>query len=149
MAVQHAYEQGYKREDSQYRNGLAGYDAWIEAFQKRNVEVFGNTLHGLYVHDQRMYAAEFMERIAIELQGEDEENQQLSSLAGQAARHYDKVSGCFGAFRNRFPFPKGGDPNDPEQAEAAIQLLTEARAEEGKGVGCLEKMLQILNNQAR
>ncbi len=146
MAVRHAREQGYKREHSQYRNGLAGYDAWIEAFEKRNVEVYGNTLHGLYVYDQRLFAAQFLKQIAAELQGESAAAKRLRLLAGQAAVHYDNVADRLGEFVVRFPFPKGGDPNDAEQAAAAIRLLAEARAEEEQGVELLEEMLTVLDN---
>ncbi|TMV46396.1 hypothetical protein FE783_25850 [Paenibacillus mesophilus] len=148
LAVRHAREQGYKREDSNYRNGLAGYDAWIEAFGNGNVEVFGNSLHGVYVYDQRQFAAEFLKRVAAELQGETAEERTLKSLAEQAAVRYDNVTDRLGEFVVRFPFPKGGDPNDPEQAAAAIRHLTEARAEEEKGVELLEEMLRLLDESA-
>ncbi|RKN84535.1 hypothetical protein [Paenibacillus ginsengarvi] len=148
LAVRHAREQGYKREDSNYRNGLAGYDAWIEAFGHRNVEVFGNSLHGVMHYDQRLFAAEFMKRVSAELQGESGADKQLGSLAGQAAVHYDKVADNFAEFVKRFPFPKGGDPNDAEEAAAAIRLLTETRFEEEQGVVLLEQMLLLLDELA-
>lgn len=144
LAVRHAREQGYKREESQYRNGLAGYDAWIEAFGKRNVEAYGNTLHGMYVFDQRVFAAEFLKRIAAEWQGDSAADVQLKSLAERAAVHYDRVADHFNEFVTLFPFPKGGEPNDPEQAASAIRILTAARAEEEQGVELLEAMLGVL-----
>jgi hypothetical protein len=148
MAVSHAREQGYKREHSPYRNGLAGYDAWIEAFGKRNVEAYGNTLHGMYIYDQRLFAAEFLKRIADEIQGEAPEERLLKMLAGQASVQYDNVADRLAEFVARFPFPKGGDPNDPVQASAAIRHLSEARAEEEKGVELLEEMLKVLDGTA-
>lgn len=149
MAVQHAREIRFKREHSRFRNGLAGYDAWIEAFGKRKIDVHGNTLHGFYLFDQRVYAAEFLKRVAEELKNGFAADRQLGLLAGQAAVHYDKVAGYFWEFTSRlFPFPKGGRPNDPEQAAAAIHILSKARAEEEQGVELLELMLRILEEQS-
>ncbi|WP_199614465.1 hypothetical protein [Paenibacillus alkalitolerans] len=148
LAVRHAREQGYKREDSRYRNGLAGYDAWIEAFGNRNVDVYGNTLHGLYVFDQRCFAAQFLKQVALEYEGESSADKQLSSLAGKAAVHYDNVADRLGEFVVRFPFPNGGDPNNPEEAAAAVRILREARAEEEQGVRLLEQMLQVLDDNS-
>lgn len=147
IAVRHAREQGYKREDSNYRNGLAGFDAWIEAFQGGHVEVFSNTLHGMYNFDQRVFAAEFLKRVSSELLEEAATNldTSLGQLAGQAAVHYDQVADQLNEFVTLFPFPKGGDPNDPEQAAAAIELLRICRAEEEKGVVLLEQMLRLLD----
>ncbi|GAA0399310.1 hypothetical protein [Paenibacillus motobuensis] len=147
LAVRHAHEQGYKRENSNYRNGLAGYDAWIEAFGHRNVEVYGNSLHGVMHYDQRVFAAEFMKQVSTELQGESAADKQLRFLAKQAAVHYDNVANNFTKFVMQFPFPKGGDPNDSEEAAAAIRLLTKARSEEEQGVTLLEQMLRILDEQ--
>ncbi|MDF2962661.1 MAG: hypothetical protein K0S39_4396 [Paenibacillus sp.] len=144
LAVRHARFQGYKREESQYRNGLAGYDAWIEAFGRRNVDVYGNTLHGLYIYDQRLFAAEFLNRIAVGWVKETAKDTRLKKHAEQAALHYNNVADQLAKFVIRFPFPKGGAPNDPGQAEAAVALLTEARAEEEKGVEQLEAMLDVL-----
>lgn len=145
LAIRHAREQGYKREDSPYRNGLAGYDAWMEAFGKRNVDVYGNALHGVYVYDQRLFAAEFLKRIAAEWEGDTAADGKLRSVARQAAAHYEQVADRLAAFVVRFPFPKGGDPNDREQADAATALLAEAKAAEAQGVERLEEMLELLS----
>mgnify|MGYP001362355374 CR=1 FL=1 len=144
LAVRHAHSQGYKRENSQFRNGLAGYDAWIEAMSCRNVDVYGNALHALYVYDQRLFATEFLKRIADEWDGDSAGDEQLRSLASQAGGRYDAVADELAELTLRFPFPTGGNPNDPEQAEAAIANLTTARAAEEQGVAKLEEMLKLL-----
>ncbi|WP_042160904.1 hypothetical protein [Paenibacillus gorillae] len=147
LAVRHARTPGYKREHSQYRNGLEGYDAWIEALGRGEVDVYGNALHGLYVYDQRLFAAQFLKQVAEEqqlLQGADE---RLIAAAKEAAIHYDKVADALAEYSLLFPFPKGGDPNSPDQAEKGIQYLSEARAAEAKGVACLEAMLSVLEEQ--
>lgn len=147
LAIRHAREQGHMRENSHYRNGLAGYDAWIEAFGRRNVEIYGNSLHGVLHYDQRMFAAAFMKQVAKELQGESAADKQLRFLAEQAAVYYGNVANNFANFVTQFPFPKGGDPNDSEEAAAAIRLLTKAKSEEEQGVASLEQMLRILDEQ--
>ncbi|CAM3594591.1 hypothetical protein [Marinicrinis lubricantis] len=145
MAVSHARKQGYKREDSPYRNGLAGYDAWIEALQRHNVDVFGNLLHGMYVYDQRLFAAEFLRQIAANYEGlTAAETDEIRQIAGDAAVHYDRVADHLAEFVTRFPFPQGGDPNDPAEAAEAVRILTDARSNEEQGVEVLERMLKVL-----
>ncbi|GGG68339.1 hypothetical protein [Paenibacillus radicis (ex Gao et al. 2016)] len=147
LAVIHARTQGYKREDSQYRNGLEGYDAWIEALGRGEVDVYGNALHGLYVYDQRLFAAQFLKHIAEEQQSLPDANERLVTAAKQAAIHYDKVADALAEYCLLFPFPKGGDPNASDQAETGIRYLSEARAAEAQGVTYLEEMLAVLEEQ--
>ncbi|MFC5467486.1 hypothetical protein ACFPPD_02070 [Cohnella suwonensis] len=65
-------------------------------------------------------------------------------MAEEAAVHYDKVAEAFIEFQQLFPFPQGGEPNDPANAEEAIRLLEQAKVDEASRVAVLERMREEL-----
>ncbi|GJM69656.1 hypothetical protein HMSSN036_18720 [Paenibacillus macerans] len=131
-------------ERGNYRNGLAAYDAWIEAFTKRTVDPFGNGVNTGKVWDTREFAAQFLLELSRNWEGSSLQDGRLRTLAGEAAERYAAVAERLGEMRDMFPFPHGGEPNADAQAERALTLLREAKAAETSGVTLLERMLELL-----
>ncbi|WP_460319628.1 hypothetical protein [Paenibacillus sp. YSY-4.3] len=129
----------------EYRHGLAGYDAWIQAFRNRTVNPFGNAYNAEVVGDAREFAAEFLRSLSAKWQGNNSLDNRVRKLAEEAAAHYEKAAEAFIAFRQLFPHPHGGEPNDPVNAEEAIRLLEQAKASETSGVTVLEQMQKELH----
>lgn len=132
--------------DSPFRHGLEGYDAWIEAFTGRRINIPGQAYNLAVVADAREFAVKFLRSLPEKWPGETPLERDIRSLAGQATTHYADVAAALGQMRLRFPFPQGGEPNDPGEAEAAVALLREARAAEEKGVQVLEQFLDRIQS---
>jgi len=133
-----------KPEHEPFRNGLAGYDAWIEAYTKHNINVPGNAYNLAVIADAREFAVKFFNSFRDKWRGQTALEQQLVALADEAAVYYGKVADALGRMRSMFPFPNGGEPNDPIQANRAIQWIHEAKSEEIKGIEVMERMLKRL-----
>jgi hypothetical protein len=144
LALKHAHRQNYEREHATHRNGLAAYDAWIEAFTKRSVEPFGNAVNTGKVWDSREFASQFLLELSQNWEGASPQDDRLRALAKEASEHYAAVAECLGEMRDMFPFPDGGEPNGDAQADRALTLLREAKAAETSGVALLERMLEVL-----
>ncbi|WP_159886919.1 hypothetical protein [Paenibacillus puerhi] len=135
----------------EFRHGLAGYDAWIEAFRNRTVNPFGNAYNAEVVGDAREFAVQFLRSLPGTWSGETGLSSQMDALAEEAANHYEEVAEAFRVFQCLFPHPHGGEPNDTKNAEAAIALLERAKENETLGVAVLErlhKQLEAVNAPA-
>ncbi|HEU5138686.1 MAG TPA: hypothetical protein VFT51_01840 [Bacillales bacterium] len=142
MILNHAHKRQHKHEKPPYQNGLAGYDAWIQAFSNRSVDPFGNAYNTLVVSDARRYAVDFLSGIVEDVQYEET----VRHLASRSAAHYKKGKDSLEKLAGKFPFPDGGSPNEGVEAELAIQLLSEAKQAEQQGVELLEEMYDRLKN---
>lgn len=127
-----------------FRHGLAGYDAWIQAFRSRTVNPFGNAYNAEVVGDAREFAAKFLRSLPAKWQGDSEQDHRVRELAEEAAAHYEKVAEALLRFQQLFPHPHGGEPNEPANAEEAIRLLEQAKEKEMLGVAVLEQMQAVL-----
>jgi hypothetical protein len=127
-----------------YAYGLSGYDAWIQAFEAKSVEVFGNAYNTEVVSDAREYAVRFLRGIAELWTLDIPEEQEVKQLAAQAAKYYEEVASALVEMRGMYPMPNGGEPNDPENAKKTIELLRTAKSAEEKGVAVLEQMAKLL-----
>lgn len=130
--------------DSPFRHGLEGYDAWIEAFTTRRINIPENAYNLAVVTDAREFAVKFFRSFPAKWPGEKPLERDLRALADQAASHYADVASALSQMRLRFPFPHGGEPNAPGEAEVAVPLLRQAKAAEEQGVQVLEQMLERL-----
>jgi hypothetical protein len=119
-----------------YRHGLAGYDAWMQAFHSRTVNPFGNAYNAEVVGDAREFAAQFLRSLPTQRP----EKTEFGELAKEAAIYYEEVTDALRHFQRLFPHPHGGEPNDPGNAEEAIRLLELAKKNETLGVAVLERM---------
>lgn len=141
--VQFAHEQAPTLSED-FRHGLAGYDAWIQAFRNRTVNPFGNAYNAEVIGDAREFAAHYLRTLSGKWPGICDLDNRIRQLAKGAAEHYDKVAEVFVEFQQLFPHPHGGEPNDPANAEVAIRLLEQAKLDEASGVAILERMREEL-----
>lgn len=144
MVLDHAFNHLPRHDEEPYRNGLAGYEAWIQAFRSGSVEVVGNAYNALVVSDAREYAYRFLAGLSEKNFNELPVTQEISRLALAAAEHYREVARHLAEIRTLFPFPQGGTPNDPETAGMAITLLEQALAAEERGIQQLQVMHRVL-----
>ena len=142
IIIDHAHIQD--RTFPEYRNGLAGFDAWIGAFRKGAVDVFGNAYNTAVVCDARAYAVKFLEQIEQQWNGPEPEQREVSRLAGEAAAHYRTVYEALAELPPLYPFPQGGNPDIAANAEYSIAVLERAKAAEERGVAVLERMRDAL-----
>ncbi|SEQ93593.1 hypothetical protein [Piscibacillus halophilus] len=136
MAINHAYHREHKDDVPPYENGLKGYDAWIEAFEKGEVSEFGNAYNIHVVHDARNFAAQFFR----ELKDEWQNYEKISTLCDEAVARYQEVTDHLRAITNLYPFPQGGEPNKPENAQFTIEQLKLAKQSEVEAVKVLERI---------
>lgn len=145
MIVDHARGREWQHIfEGKYKIGLAGYDAWIACFERRGVDPFGNAYNIAVVSDAREYAEQFLRELAIRWNGENVVERTVRSLAAEAATHYGKTAAALIEMREMFPFPQGGQPDDPGTAERAVELLRAAKGAEEQGVKVLERLLNFM-----
>jgi hypothetical protein len=134
-----------------FKPGLAAYDAWIRAFEKRSADPLGNSYNALYIYDARRFAARFLQELRDRFRfgtlaepkrhgGYGFDAGYMAATAEEAARCYADVSSALGELHERFPFPHGGQPSESGAAEAAIRLLQQAKAAEEMGLRYLARM---------
>ena len=128
-----------------FKHGLAGYDAWIEAFQGGHVNPFGNAYNAEVVGDAREYAVRFLRSLPERWVGDSREEAAIRSLSQEALPYFEQVAEALRIFQLHFPHPHGGEPNDPDQAAEAIKLLKTARDRETAGIAVLERLYEELN----
>ncbi|GGA12598.1 hypothetical protein GCM10008018_67030 [Paenibacillus marchantiophytorum] len=127
-----------------YVQGLKGYEAWIEAMEKRSADEFGNAYNAAVAADAREFAAEYLREMALKWDGSNVVERNVRTHAAEAAAHYAVVAEALGELRDMFPFPEGGTPKEPATADRAIALLLQAKESETKGVEVLEKLLNFM-----
>jgi len=147
LITEHARVRYHRYPEPPYQNGLAGYDAWINAFKRGTVDIFGNAYNAALVCDARAYAVQFLLSIQQQWNGDSREEQDVSRLAGIAAEHYKTVFNSLTELPPLYPFPQGGNPNLPENASHSIDVLQRAKAAEERGVETLEQMLHVLSGE--
>ncbi|MFK7692795.1 hypothetical protein [Paenibacillus sp. HJGM_3] len=148
LALEHAHIQQFPVEESAgHANGLAAFDAWIHALERRTANPFGNAVNTGKVCDAREFAVQFLQELADN--GSEPGDEPLRRLARQAAEQYAIVAGILSIMRDMFPFPHGGVPGDEAVATRAIELLTEAKNAETEGVELLAQMLDLLEREAQ
>ncbi len=121
-------------------NGLNAYDTWSDAYRGGTVEPNGNAYNLAVVQDARRHAAEFLQEVGTSWHEGSGKLEAIRPLSLEAAAHYRAVAETFAQLCRLFPFPAGGEPNEPGQAERAIQLLETAKKHEQEGVAVLERM---------
>lgn len=147
LALEHAHVQQFSAEESAgHANGLAAFDAWIHALERRTANPFGNAVNTGKVCDAREFAVQFLQELADN--GTEPCEDPLRQLARKAAEQYAIVAGNLSIMRDMFPFPHGGVPGDEEAAIQAIKLLKEAKNAETEGVALLAQMLELLEREA-
>ena len=124
-------------------NGLAAYASWREAYQNGGIEPNGNAYTTAIACDARKNAELFWSELADTWT--DSIFDPVRPLFHQAAAQYAKISGHFEKLSRLFPFPAGGEPNDPANAKQAIALLQQIEDEEREAVKLLGQLLAGLS----
>jgi hypothetical protein len=144
MAIDHAYHREHRFAVPPYENGLRGYDAWIKAFTNRTVNEFGNSYNTAVICCAREYATEFFKMLPDKWDGDSSLELEIQKLSSKACKQYDALAAPLKKLTQLFPFPHGGNPNQDDQAERAIELLQEAKLAEQKAIAILEEMHAVL-----
>ncbi|WP_274648566.1 hypothetical protein [Paenibacillus humicola] len=130
--------------ENRFAIGLAGYDAWIGAMERRAADEQGNAYNTAVVADAREHAVRFLELLARQWNGSNVVERTVQGRAAEAGRHFAAAAEAFNELRRMFPFPQGGSPKDPAEADKAIHLLQTAKEAETAGVEVLEKLLDFM-----
>lgn len=142
MAIEHGRTTDVKKHPiGEMAQGLMAYDAWIEAFNGERINTRFNAYNIAVYSECRHHAVKFLRDLMSESISE-----QANSILAESIQHYEKVVDSFKALTEIFPFPGGGDPKDPKNAQSAIQLLSNAKDAEEQGLFALEKLLYALKS---
>lgn len=117
MVVDHARGREWQHVfNGKYKIGLAGYDAWIACFERRGADPFGNAYNIAVVSDAREYAEQF----CVSLRFVGMEKMLLNE-----------------------PYAVW-QPDDPDTADRALELLRAAKEAEEQGIKVLERLLNFM-----
>ncbi|MBP1996262.1 RNA polymerase sigma factor [Paenibacillus eucommiae] len=142
MVIRHA--RGGEATFTGYANGLQGYDAWIDVFNRKSVDPLGQAYTITVIREARGQAAKFLREIAKPwLSGEPWELE-VGRLLLEASEQYDVVNQQFSMLTELFPAPTGGEPNNPEIAKKGITIVQGAKASEEAAVEKLERIIELL-----
>lgn len=126
-------------------NGLAAYASWREAYQNGEIEPNGNAYTIAVARDARRYAALFWSELA-DTWTEPDFTAILPAFR-HAAAQYTTIAETYAELSRLFPFPAGGEPNEPANGKQAIALLEQLESEEREAVKLLEEMLEVLSRE--
>ncbi len=124
-------------------HGLAAYDAWREAYLQKGIEPNGNAYTTAVVGDARRHASLFWKEIAETWT--DAQFDKIRPLVKDAGELYTQIADEYATLAHRFPFPTGGNPNDPDESREAVQVLDRIKKLEEQAVAVLEQMQEKLS----
>ncbi|QGQ94217.1 hypothetical protein EHS13_04505 [Paenibacillus psychroresistens] len=145
----HFLDEKNHQPSSQYHHGIAGYDAWMQAFMTRHIHIPENAYNLAVVTDGRKFAAQFFGNFSESIFSQTSLGSQLAPLALEAAAHYSVIAETLSELLLRFPFPQGGEPNNQQEAEHAIKLLNKVKTSEINGLAVMSQMLELVLNRKR
>lgn len=146
QAIQSALHHYREQEDSSCNevvNGLAAYTVWKEAYEMGGIEPNGNAYTTAVALDTRRNAALFWGEIADTWT--DSTFDAIRPVIRKSAALYDSISEQFAELSRLFPFPAGGEPNNPVHGQQAIAILQSIEQLEKEAVVLLEQMLETLS----
>lgn len=124
-------------------NGLAAYATWQEAYQQGSIEPNGNAYTTAVAHDARKNAALFWTELADTWT--DAAFDAIRPAMREASELYTEIAEQFAELCRLFPFPAGGEPNNPENSQQAIAILQTIEQREQEAVVLLEQMRNALS----
>ncbi|GMK40871.1 hypothetical protein PCCS19_39270 [Paenibacillus sp. CCS19] len=145
--LDHAYSRDGLAWD-QARDGLRGYDAWIDAFNGGKISNKGNALNLHLLADARRHAVAFLELMSAQWDDGTSFGTNVSRLAKQAAVHYADVLDNLGELTAMYPYPlskRGANPRQRENVPRSIELLGRAREAEVQGIAVLNEIYGAVN----
>ncbi len=125
-------------------HGLKAYSVWIDAFRGGKIEPNGNAYNTVVLWDARRHAAAFLNELADSWIGDTPLDVNMREWSLAAAGIYSQISEHLQEMHQMFPFPMGGEPNDPARATRSIQILQSVEALEHEAVATLEQMYKAL-----
>lgn len=125
----------------QYKSGLEGYDAWINAVESGTAVAFGMAYNAALWAECRIMAQEFLK------EAQDRLDNKFNTILEKAIGYYDAVSRNLVKVNKLYPFSikltmEPIKVND--QSHAAVEALKAAREAEAKGLQVLEKIVELL-----
>lgn len=126
---------------SGYVQGLAAYESWICALSSGPTDPLAHSYTVWCAANARAFAVQFLELVSSrpEVYGPP-----ICLLADKAAFYYRNAADALRLMCKLFPFPGGGDPTDPQVRESGLQLLKQAKFNEGQGLQFLKSMFLLL-----
>lgn len=128
----------------QYRIGLAGYDAWMNVLKQRKADPYGQAFNVMVISDAREFAVQFLKELERNWTADNIVERTVRKLASEAAIFYQQTADSLIEIRELFPFPEGGNPQDPAISDRAISLLRTAKQGEEEGIKLLERLLHFM-----
>ena len=145
MILDH-YEGREINSPSESVRGIKAYDVWCDAFRGRKVEPNGNAYNIAVIMDGRKYAGEFLKEVMTSWPQAEETDIRVRSLLGEAAELYVTIADNFYKLHQLYPFPQGGEPNEPSNAQQSIGLLETIKTKELRAVEILRETLNQLES---
>ena len=145
MILDH-YEGREINSPSESVRGIKAYDVWCDAFRGRKVEPNGNAYNIAVIMDGRKYAGEFLKEVMTSWPQAEETDIRVRSLLGEAAELYVHIADNFSKLHQLYPFPQGGEPNEPSNAQQSIGLLETIKTKELRAVEILRETLNQLES---
>ncbi|GAA0371291.1 hypothetical protein [Bacillus horti] len=143
-SIDHLLNQSCSWSSPEYKHGLAGYEAWLHAFKGEQIDPFGNAYNAEVVADARKFAHQFFNQLAQKWSAESPLDLRIIDLFQQAEQVYSDVATEMAKLQALFPFPQGGNPEDPKSRSKAVEYLEHAFKAEKIGVKILESLYQSL-----
>ncbi len=131
----------------QARDGLRGYDAWIDAFNGDKISNKGNAYNLRILADARRHAVAFLETLSKQWENGTAFGTTVSRLTAQAAAPYGRVSACLRELTSMYPYPpshKGANPRQKANAPRSMELLGLAKEAEERGLAALGELYAII-----
>ncbi|MGM8215015.1 hypothetical protein ACLIA0_05490 [Bacillaceae bacterium W0354] len=143
--LEHADGNSFYAHSPEYKHGLAGYEAWIKAFEGRTIDPFGNAYNSAVISDARHFAQKFFTELRSKWEVNSSLDQQVVQLMEECEHIYGSIAECLSSLPKMFPFPQGGDPNEANNGQVAINILKDAYDLEIKGVELLRHLFVLVN----
>ncbi|WP_199618231.1 RNA polymerase sigma factor [Paenibacillus alkalitolerans] len=123
-------------------NGLAAYDAWVEAIRNNTADPLGHASNVRILADARESAARFLTELSRQWSesASEAENRSVREVFGEAAGCYREVFDVFHQLQERFPFP-GDKDLVAHDKKFAVDMLLQAKHLEERGIAVLESLL--------
>ncbi|MCC2684248.1 MAG: polymerase subunit sigma-24 [Paenibacillaceae bacterium] len=131
-------------------NGLSAYDAWIAAIETGQADPLGNAAclatYGWCREQAALFWRGQLEEDAAIRDVDHHTVRQLTELYEEAAIRYGTLAQTYREMQALFPFPDGGDPQNPVMALAAARLLRTAKEAEEHAVDTVRRMKLVLES---
>ena len=128
-----------------YRSGVAGFDNWINAVASGTASLIGMGYNAAVWSECRRFAVEFLKESKDRIAAGSE---RLSTAFDEAVSNYSTVSSSLSKISEAYPW-RPGVPDEvtietDSTSEEAVEILTEARGAEKRGLSSLRGILDAM-----